>query len=139
MFQYSQIFLNVQFILASPHQQSEAPTEYFSNKREDDGGRYWVTEMHIDGFRFDLASIMTRASSLWDRANVYGNTKYIEGDVVTTGTPLSEPPLIDMMSNDPILCGVKVHICLLFSLLTFLLLDEKIHVIFLFTTSSFEQ
>ncbi|CAM6035531.1 unnamed protein product [Sphagnum compactum] len=70
--------------------------------------RYWVTEMHIDGFRFDLASIMTRASSLWDRANVYGNTKYIEGDVVTTGTPLSEPPLIDMMSNDPILCGVKL-------------------------------
>ena len=27
--------------------------------------RYWVTEMHIDGFRFDLGSIMTRAHSLW--------------------------------------------------------------------------
>ncbi|KAL9260356.1 Isoamylase 1, chloroplastic-like protein [Drosera capensis] len=26
--------------------------------------RYWVTEMHIDGFRFDLASILTRACSL---------------------------------------------------------------------------
>jgi hypothetical protein len=77
--------------------------------------------------------------SLWDRANVYGNTKYIEGDVVTTGTPLSEPPLIDMMSNDPILCGVKVHICLLFSLLTFLLLDEKIHVILFSQLASFEQ
>ncbi|KAM3209997.1 hypothetical protein ACQJBY_064194 [Aegilops geniculata] len=25
--------------------------------------RYWVTEMHVDGFRFDLASIMTRGSS----------------------------------------------------------------------------
>ena len=27
--------------------------------------RYWVEEMHIDGFRFDLASIMTRAHSEW--------------------------------------------------------------------------
>lgn len=27
--------------------------------------RYWVLEMHVDGFRFDLASIMTRAPSLW--------------------------------------------------------------------------
>lgn len=27
--------------------------------------RYWVEEMHVDGFRFDLASIMTRAHSLW--------------------------------------------------------------------------
>lgn len=27
--------------------------------------RYWVMELHIDGFRFDLASIMTRAPSLW--------------------------------------------------------------------------
>ena len=26
--------------------------------------RYWVTEMHVDGFRFDLASIMTRGSRL---------------------------------------------------------------------------
>ena len=26
---------------------------------------YWVLEMHVDGFRFDLASIMTRAPSLW--------------------------------------------------------------------------
>ena len=28
--------------------------------------RFWVSEMHIDGFRFDLASILTRAHSLWD-------------------------------------------------------------------------
>lgn len=28
------------------------------------GHRYWVTEMHVDGFRFDLASIMTRGSRL---------------------------------------------------------------------------
>lgn len=26
--------------------------------------RYWVTEMHVDGFRFDLASIMTRGCRL---------------------------------------------------------------------------
>lgn len=101
--------------------------------------RYWVTEMHVDGFRFDLASIMTRGSrllcnlsdifflslfsfywrlifilvfyfpfpwSLWDALNVYGNPA--EGDSLTTGTPLSSPPLIDMISNDPILRGVKV-------------------------------
>ncbi|TXG61130.1 hypothetical protein EZV62_012493 [Acer yangbiense] len=68
--------------------------------------RYWVTEMHVDGFRFDLASIMTRGSSLWDAINVYGIP--IEGDLITTGTPLSSPPLIDMISNDSILCGVKL-------------------------------
>ncbi|XP_028078780.1 isoamylase 1, chloroplastic [Camellia sinensis] len=68
--------------------------------------RYWVTEMHVDGFRFDLASILTRGSSLWDALNVYGNP--IEGDMLTTGTPLSSPPLIDMISNDPILRGVKL-------------------------------
>lgn len=97
--------------------------------------RYWVTEMHVDGFRFDLASIMTRASrllvytlhsslcqtssfsipnfscyfwnSLWDAVNVYGSRA--EDDLLTTGTPLSSPPLIDMISNDPVLRGVKVH------------------------------
>ncbi|KAM2637954.1 hypothetical protein EV1_022383 [Malus domestica] len=68
--------------------------------------RYWVTEMHVDGFRFDLASIMTRGSSLWDAINVYGSA--IEGDFLTTGTPLATPPLVDMISNDPILHGVKL-------------------------------
>ncbi|KAL2458455.1 Isoamylase 1 [Forsythia ovata] len=68
--------------------------------------RYWVTEMHVDGFRFDLASILTRSSSLWDAVNAYGNA--VEGDTITTGTPLSTPPLIDMISNDPILHGVKL-------------------------------
>ncbi|XP_022973965.1 isoamylase 1, chloroplastic [Cucurbita maxima] len=68
--------------------------------------RYWVIEMHVDGFRFDLASIMTRGSSLWDAVNVYGNP--IEGDTLTTGSPLGNPPLIDMISNDPILQGVKL-------------------------------
>ncbi|KAF9617544.1 hypothetical protein IFM89_037356 [Coptis chinensis] len=68
--------------------------------------RYWVEEMHVDGFRFDLASILTRSSSLWDAVNVYGNP--IESDFLTTGTPLSSPPLIDMISNDPILRRVKL-------------------------------
>uniref|UniRef100_A0A0E0LWZ8 Glycosyl hydrolase family 13 catalytic domain-containing protein n=1 Tax=Oryza punctata TaxID=4537 RepID=A0A0E0LWZ8_ORYPU len=67
--------------------------------------RYWVTEMHVDGFRFDLASIMTRGCSLWDPVNVYGGP--VEGDMTTTGTPLATPPLIDMISNDPILGDVK--------------------------------
>ena len=110
--------------------------------------RYWVTEMHVDGFRFDLASILTRSSrysaihyvmfnlfgvsvwfsiflpsscdlpSLWDAANVYG--KSVEGDTLTTGSPLSSPPLIDMISNDPILRGVKVMWVILF--VSFLLL-----------------
>lgn len=115
--------------------------------------RYWVTEMHVDGFRFDLASIMTRGSrlsaktsiqnlfdlvefiveinyfltlyflfffvgSLWDAVNVYG--KPIEGDFLTTGSPLSSPPLLDMISNDPILHGVKV-----FTVDSFLILPCK--------------
>ena len=45
---------------------------------------------------------------MWDRANVFGNSEEVASDTVTTGTPLSEPPLIDMMSNDPVLRGVKV-------------------------------
>ncbi|XP_044464642.1 isoamylase 1, chloroplastic [Mangifera indica] len=68
--------------------------------------RYWVTEMHVDGFRFDLASIMTRGSCLWDAVNVYGIP--VEGDLLTTGSPLSSPPLISMISNDPVLRGVKL-------------------------------
>lgn len=68
--------------------------------------RYWVIEMHVDGFRFDLAAILTRSSSLWDSVNVYG--KPVDGDIITTGTPLGSPPLLDMISNDPILQGVKL-------------------------------
>ncbi|GAU11796.1 hypothetical protein TSUD_75470, partial [Trifolium subterraneum] len=68
--------------------------------------RYWVTEMHVDGFRFDLASIMTRSTSLWNGVNVFGAP--IEGDLLAIGTPLSSPPLIDMISIDPILRGVKL-------------------------------
>lgn len=49
--------------------------------------RYWVLEMHVDGFRFDLASIMTRG---------------------TKGNPLSNPPLLEEISNDPVLANVKL-------------------------------
>lgn len=35
--------------------------------------RYWVLEMHVDGFRFDLASIMTRAHSQWHKAEPHSS------------------------------------------------------------------
>lgn len=35
--------------------------------------RYWVLEMHVDGFRFDLASIMTRAHSRWHQVKPQGS------------------------------------------------------------------
>ena len=49
--------------------------------------RYWVTEYHVDGFRFDLASVLTRAPD---------------------GTPLDDPPLIRLISNDPVLYRTKL-------------------------------
>lgn len=49
--------------------------------------RYWVSEMHVDGFRFDLASVLTRD---------------------THGHPLTDPPLIHAISNDPELGSVKL-------------------------------
>jgi hypothetical protein len=55
-----------------------------------------------------LMSFFSLLTSLWDAVNVFGSP--IEGDLLTTGTPLSSPPLIDMMSNDPILRDVKVHV-----------------------------
>lgn len=52
-----------------------------------DSLRYWVSEMHVDGFRFDLASILTRG---------------------TRGQPLVYSPLIERISKDPILSKVKL-------------------------------
>lgn len=52
-----------------------------------DSLRYWVTEMHIDGFRFDLASILGRG---------------IDGSV------LSNPPLLERIAADPVLANVKL-------------------------------
>lgn len=49
--------------------------------------QYWVSEMHVDGFRFDLASIMTRGCY---------------------GEPLENAPLIDSLSQDPILATTKL-------------------------------
>jgi isoamylase len=52
-----------------------------------DSLRYWVEEMHIDGFRFDLASILTRG---------------------TNGHPLEDPPVLKAIANDPILKNIKL-------------------------------
>ena len=48
--------------------------------------RYWVTELHVDGFRFDLASTMCRTSAM-----------------VTTWAPV-----ISAMACDPVLSQVKL-------------------------------
>lgn len=49
--------------------------------------RYWVIEYRIDGFRFDLASILGRNDD---------------------GTPLSQPPLLRSLAFDSILGNVKL-------------------------------
>lgn len=49
--------------------------------------RYWVTDYRIDGFRFDLASILGRSED---------------------GSPLSKPPLLERLAFDPILGRVKL-------------------------------
>ena len=49
--------------------------------------RYWASEYHIDGFRFDLAAILGRDQS---------------------GAPLSNPPLLESLAYDPILAKCKL-------------------------------
>ena len=49
--------------------------------------RYWVREMHVDGFRFDLASVMSRDEK---------------------GRPLENPPILWEIESDPILAGTKI-------------------------------
>jgi len=49
--------------------------------------RYWVIEMHVDGFRFDLASILGRGPN---------------------GELLENPPLVEMIAEDPILHKTKI-------------------------------
>ena len=49
--------------------------------------RYWVVEMHVDGFRFDLASVLSRDS---------------------TGKLLTNAPLLERIAQDPILREVKL-------------------------------
>lgn len=52
-----------------------------------DSLRYWVTEMHVDGFRFDLASIMSRGAR---------------------GEVLSDPPILERIALDPVLAHTKI-------------------------------
>jgi isoamylase len=52
-----------------------------------DSLRYWVQEMHVDGFRFDLASILSRDAS---------------------GHPLPNPPVLWDIESDPALAGAKL-------------------------------
>jgi isoamylase len=49
--------------------------------------RYWAAEYHIDGFRFDLASILGRDSK---------------------GHPLANPPLLEFLAHDPVLADCKL-------------------------------
>jgi isoamylase len=52
-----------------------------------DSLRYWVEEMHVDGFRFDLASILARDSD---------------------GHVMSNPPVLWDIDSDPVLAGTKL-------------------------------
>ena len=52
-----------------------------------DSLRYWVNVMHVDGFRFDLASILSRDES---------------------GEPLENPPILWDIESDPTLAGTKL-------------------------------
>ena len=52
-----------------------------------DSLRYWVNVMHVDGFRFDLASILSRDE---------------------TGEPLENPPILWDIESDPTLAGTKL-------------------------------
>ncbi len=49
--------------------------------------RYWVSEMHIDAFRFDLASVLARDE--W-------------------GNPLKSPPILWEIESDPVLAGTRI-------------------------------
>jgi glycogen operon protein len=52
-----------------------------------DSLRYWVQEMHVDGFRFDLASILSRDEK---------------------GQPLENPPVLWDIESEPVLAGTKL-------------------------------
>ncbi len=49
--------------------------------------RYWVIETHVDGFRFDLASILGRGQD---------------------GSVLANPPLLERLAMDPVLANTKL-------------------------------
>ena len=52
-----------------------------------DSLRYWVAEMHVDGFRFDLASILSRDES---------------------GNPVRSAPIVWEIESEPRLAGTKL-------------------------------
>jgi glycogen operon protein len=52
-----------------------------------DALRWWVIHMHVDGFRFDLASILGRDQS---------------------GNVLANPPMVEMIAEDPVLADSKI-------------------------------
>ena len=52
-----------------------------------DSLHYWVQEMHVDGFRFDLASVLSRDPN---------------------GSPLPNPPILWDIDSDPVLAGTKL-------------------------------
>ncbi len=52
-----------------------------------DSLRFWVSEMHVDGFRFDLAAILSRDDD---------------------GRPLSDPPTLWDIETDPVLASTKL-------------------------------
>jgi glycogen operon protein len=52
-----------------------------------DSLRYWVESMHVDGFRFDLASVLSRDER---------------------GRPLEDPPILWDIESDPVLAGTKL-------------------------------
>ncbi len=49
--------------------------------------RFWVVEMHVDGFRFDLAAVLGRSPS---------------------GNLLPNPPLLEQIAEDPVLRDVRI-------------------------------
>ena len=51
-----------------------------------DSLRYWVTEMHVDGFRFDLASVLARELGAMDRLSAF----------------------FDLVQQDPVVSQVKL-------------------------------
>jgi isoamylase len=52
-----------------------------------DSLRYWVSDMHVDGFRFDLASILSRDED---------------------GRAMARPPILFDIESDPILANAKL-------------------------------
>ncbi|WP_306532775.1 glycogen debranching protein GlgX [Geobacter sp.] len=52
-----------------------------------DSLRFWVSEMHVDGFRFDLASILSRDEH---------------------GCPMEAPTILLDIETDPVLAGIKL-------------------------------